>query len=441
MHKIDAVVSIVCSTLLDPAALQRSRRRKGAFTRNNGKLPFWTMMKLLLSNIKKTISATLDEFFSSMNKSAGISIADVPTCSQQAFSKARSGIDHTLFKECFDRVIDYLCAPDTHDYAKRFGDIWGIQIIGIDGSKIPLPNRKNLLVKYGGMGRDASSPTALASIAFDVLNECVIEAEFEPVTSDERTLALRHLQNIKAKNRIDLTRAMFVFDRGYASQEMITFIDKDLNSRYLFRLRDKFNVTIDRLPVPEEQDGIVDQVLELYPGIRVRVLRFYLSSGILETLITNDFLQEKKSFCELYFLRWPTEEEYKLIKEKVGLTCFRGYSENSILQEFWIAMLLANIANAIKLETDGIIRHETQQSGKSLKHKYKTNMNELVGALSRNLPDYMDADSTRERFDVIKHIFKFLLSHKVVDRKGSGESNPRTQPRNVKNHYNVRYTH
>ena len=68
-------------------------------------------------------------------------------------------------------------------------------------------------------------------------------------------------------------------------------------------------------------------------------------------------------------------------------------------------------------------------------------MNELVGALSRNLPDYMDADSTRERFDVIKHIFKFLLSHKVVDRKGSGESNPRTQPRNVKNHYNVRYTH
>ena len=372
-----------------------------------------------------------------MSKSA----ADVPTCSQQAFSKARSGIDHTLFKECFDRVIDYLCAPDTHDYAKRFGDIWGIQIIGIDGSKIPLPNRKNLLVKYGGMGRDASSPTALASIAFDVLNECVIEAEFEPVTSDERTLALRHLQNIKAKNRIDLTRAMFVFDRGYASQEMIAFIDKDLNSRYLFRLRDKFNVTIDRLPVPEEQDGIVDQVLELYPGIRVRVLRFYLSSGILETLITNDFLQEKKSFCELYFLRWPTEEEYKLIKEKVGLTCFRGYSENSILQEFWIAMLLANIANAIKLETDGIIRHETRQSGKSLKHKYKTNMNELVGALSRNLPDYMDTDSTRERFDVIKHIFKFLLSHKVVDRKGSGESNPRTQPRNVKNHYNVRYTH
>ena len=441
MHKVDSVAAIVCSTLLDPEVLKKSRRRKGAFSRNNGKLPFWTMMKLLLSNIKKTISATLDEFFTALGKSAGIPLSDVETCSQQAFSKARSGIDHTMFQECFNRVIDFLCAPNSHDYVKRFGDIWGVQIIGIDGSKIPLPNRKNLLVKYGGMGRDTSSPTALASIAFDVLNECVLEAEFEPLKVDERTLALRHLQNIRAKNRVDLTRAMFVFDRGYASQEMITFIDKELHSRYLFRLRDKFNCTIDALPIPENTTDIIDQELELYPDVRVRVLRFYLSSGILETLITNDFLQDKESFRELYFLRWPTEEEYKLIKEKVGLTCFRGYSENSILQEFWIAMLLANIANVVKLETDGIIRHEAQQSDKSLKHKYKTNMNELIGVLSRNLPDYMDADSTRERFDVIKHIFKFLLSHKVVDRKGSGESNPRTQPRNVKNHYNVRYTH
>ena len=62
MHKVDAVASIVCSTLLNPDVLEKSRRRKGAFTRNNGKLPFWTMMKLLLSNTKKTISSTLDDF-------------------------------------------------------------------------------------------------------------------------------------------------------------------------------------------------------------------------------------------------------------------------------------------------------------------------------------------------------------------------------------------
>ena len=441
MHKVDAVASIVCSTLLDPDVLEKSRRRKGAFTRNNGKLPFWTMMKLLLSNIKKTISSTLDEFFTSLSKSAGIPLSNVKSCSQQAFSKARSGIDHTIFQQCFDNVLDYLCSPGSHEYVKRFGEIWKVQIIAIDGSKIPLPNRKKLLVKYGGMGRDASSPTALASIAFDVLNERVLEAEFEPLTVDERTLALRHLQNIQAKNRVDLTQAMFVFDRGYASKEMITYIEKELHSRYLFRLRDKFSKAIDSLPVPGDPTDIVDQTLELYPGIRVRVLRFYLSSGIIETLVTNDFHQDKESFRELYFLRWPVEEAYKLIKIKVGLICFRGYSENSILQEFWIALLLTNIANVIKLETDGIIQQEIELSDKDLKHNYKTNMNELAGALSRYLPEYMDADSPKERFAVIKHIFDFLIKHRVVDRKGSGESNPRNVPRNVKNHYNIRYTH
>ena len=441
MYKIDAVVSIVCSTLLDPKLLEKSRRRKGAFTRNNGKLPFWTVMKLLLSNIKKTISATLDEFFTSLAKAAGIPLSEIPICTQQAFSKARAGIDHTIFQECFERVLDYLCSPNTHESVKRFGEACGVQIIGIDGSKIPLPNRKSLLAKYGGIGRDASSPTALASIAFDVLNERILEAEFETLDIDERTLALRHLQNIRAKNRVDLTRAMFVFDRGYASQGMIDFFEKDLHSRYLFRLRDKFNVTIDHLPKPENNGDIIDQKLELYPGTTVRVLRFYLSSGILETLITNDFIQKKESFRELYFLRWPTEEEYKLIKVKVGLNCFRGYSENSILQEFWISMLLTNIANVVKIETDAIIEHETKHTGSPKKHNYKTNMNELVGALSRHLPAYMDAETMHERLDVIKHIMRFLVCHRVVDKKGGGESNPRLEPRKVKNHYNVRYTH
>lgn len=441
MHNIDAVVSIVCSTLLDSKILSKARRRKGAFSRNNGKLPYWTMMKLLLSNVKSTISATLDKFFTELSKISGIPIEDVPSCSQQAFSKARSGVDHTIFKECFERVLDYLCAPESHDYAKRFGEIWKLQIIAIDGSRIPLPNRKNLLLKYGGIGRESASPTALASIAFDVLNDRVLEAEFEPLSVDERTLAMRHMQNIEAKNRVDLTRAMFVFDRGYASRDMITYFHKTLHSRYLFRLRNKFSVYIDSLPVPKDEDEIINHVFDLYPGIRVRVLRFYLPSGILETLITNDFNQSSESFKELYFLRWPCEEEYRLIKIKVGLNCFRGYSENSVLQEYWISILLTNIANVIKREMDGIIQYHTEHDGKLKKHKYKTNMNELVGELSRHLPDLMDADSRHERMGIIKHIYNFLIQHRVVDKKGCGESNPRKKPRDVKNHYNSRYTH
>lgn len=442
MHFVDSVISIVCATLLDPDILEKSRRRKGAFTRNCKLLPYWTVMKLLLGNIKDSIASTLDSFFSAFAREHGIPLSEAPRCSQQAFSKARAGISHVLFQECFERVLDFLCSPDSHDYNKRLGGIWGIQVIAIDGSKIPLPSRTSLLDKYGGMGRDASSPTAIASIAFDVLNERILDAQFEPLSIDERTLAMRHMAAIKAKNRVDLLRAMLVFDRGYASRELITYIEKDFHSKYLFRLRDKFNNTIDALPMPTEKGDVIDCELELYEGIRVRVLRFRLPGGTLETLITNDREHEKNLFRDLYFLRWPVEEEYKLIKLKIGLTCFRGYSENSILQEFWIGMLLTNISNVIKRETDGIIKYQTQEETEgSLLYSYKTNMNELAGCLSRDLPYIMDAESRSERMDIIKHMFELLIRTRVRDIKGSGISNPRCTPRNAKWYHNQKFNH
>ena len=166
MKLIQILADIICNTLLDPEALDRSRNRKGAFTRNCGKLPYWTLIKLLLKNVKKTISASLDEFFNELRLMSGTSLSDTVKCSQQAFSKARSGISHCIFKECFERILDFLCCRESLDFHARFMGVWGRQIIAIDGSKIPLPNRKALLEKYGSSGRGSSSPTAIASVTF-----------------------------------------------------------------------------------------------------------------------------------------------------------------------------------------------------------------------------------------------------------------------------------
>lgn len=435
MKLIQVLADIVCKTLLDPQALDRARRRKGAFTRNCGKLPYWTLIKLLLKNAKRTIAASLDEFFHELGLKTG---SHATSCSQQAFSKARSGISHTIFKECFGRVLDFLCSADSLSFHSRFLGLWGLQVIAIDGSKIPLPNRKALLQKFGSTGRGSSSPTAIASVAFDVLNERVLDAQLKPISVDERTLAVRHIENIKSKARTDLLYTMFVFDRGYASKEMISYIEDTVHARYLFRLRSKFNNGIDAIPAPESRDGVTDTAF-LLDGRTVRVLKFYLPSGALETLLTDEFGIGKELFRQLYFLRWPVEENYKLIKEKVGLTDFRGYSENSVMQEFWISMLLTNLALAIKKETDGIIDCTINQKGN--KNKYMTNKNELVGCLCRRLPEYMDAETLSEKFNVIRDIFSFAISHRVQDKKGSGESNPRKPPRKVKHHYNNKTTH
>ena len=438
MKLIQILADIICKTLLDPEALARSRNHKGAFTRNCGKLPYWTLVKLLLSNVRKTISASLNEFFHELCLSSGAPLPDTVKCSQQAFSKARSGISHFIFKECFERMLDFLCSRDSLDSHARFTGVWGRQIIAIDGSKIPLPARKALLEKYGSTGRASNSPTAIASVAFDVLNDRILDAQFEPVSVDERTLAIRHMENIKSKARTNLLYTMFVFDRGYASKNLISYIEDVIHARYLFRLRSKFNTDMDALPAPPDHNGISDNILIL-DGRKIRVLKFYLPSGVLETLITNDFDLDKEKFRQCYFLRWPVEESYKLIKEKIGLTNFRGYSENSVLQEFWISMLLSNLALTIKRETDGIIDSTINQ--KENKHRYMTNRNELVGYLSRHFGEYMDADTLTENFSIIRCIFDFAISHRVRDKKGSGESSLRTIPRKVKHHYNNKSTH
>ena len=204
MKLIQILADIICNTLLAPDVLDRSRNRKGAFTRNCGKLPCWTLIKLLLKNVKKTISASLDEFFNELRLMSGTSLSDTIKCSQQAFSKARSGISHSIFKECFERMLDFLCSRESLDFHARFMGVWGRQIIAIDGAKIPLPNRKALLEKYGSSGRGSSSPTAIASVAFDVLNDRVLDAQLEPISIDERTLAIRHMENIKSKARTNL---------------------------------------------------------------------------------------------------------------------------------------------------------------------------------------------------------------------------------------------
>ncbi len=154
MELIQVLADIVCSTLLDPQALHRARRRKGAFTRNCGKLPYWTLIKLLLKNAKRPIAASLDEFFHEFGLKTG---SHAKGCSQQAFSKARPGISHTIFEECFERVLDFLCSADSLSFHSRFIGLWGLQVIAIDGSKIPLPNRKALLEKFGSTGRGVSS--------------------------------------------------------------------------------------------------------------------------------------------------------------------------------------------------------------------------------------------------------------------------------------------
>ena len=91
----------------------------------------------------------------------------------------------------------------------------------------------------------------------------------------------------------------------YASRELIELLSK--KSYYLFRLRSKFNVEIDALPIGSH-------IITLYDYIKVRIVKFTLPSGETETLLTNLFDLDEAEFKDLYFKRWRVEVKYDVVK-------------------------------------------------------------------------------------------------------------------------------
>ena len=120
--------------------------------------------------------------------------------SQQALSKARSKFDHSPFLKLFNGVRDAFYGAEFLPTLRKFHDKF---LVAIDGSETPLPNLPALLEKFGGTGVKASSPTARMSIAYDVLNDFIIDAAFRPLPVSQRdhakdhkplSLVLRHSQ-------------------------------------------------------------------------------------------------------------------------------------------------------------------------------------------------------------------------------------------------------
>jgi hypothetical protein len=60
-------------------------------------------------------------------------------------------------------------------------------------------------------------------------------------------------------------------------------------------------------------------------------------------------------FKELYFMRWPIECKYYELKERLDIESFNGATSISVMQEFYLNMLISNIRALIKKHVDSNI--------------------------------------------------------------------------------------
>lgn len=105
-------------------------------------------------------------------------------------------------------------------------------------------------------------------------------------------------------------------------------------------------------------------------SISLRVIRFELSPGSFENLITNlpDHGFDLDDFRELYHLRWGLETAFRFIKHTLCLKALHSKKYEYAVKEVWARAILYNFCSEIALHVE-----IEQQEGK---HEYQVNYSE-----------------------------------------------------------------
>ena len=374
MNRIDICKNIIQSIkeyITTPGKLE-PHRAKNHFVRKRKLSLFQVIMYLLY-----TSKASMFQNLSRIREDLGN--LDFPDISKQALSKARQFINPALFKELYYLSVDlfYKQLPSRK--------LWnGYHLFAIDGSKIELPNSKSNFEFFGEMfGYPDPSrrfTMGLDSIVYDVLDDYIVHASFQRYLASERSATLEHLHNLEDLNIYQ--NSVVIFDRGYYSEDMFRYCVEHQHL-CLMRLKQNYNIAkkcsgdiITVLP-GNEKDGTED--------VRIRVIEVILNDGTKEYLATNLFDSHisQQMFRELYFYRWPVETKYKELKSRLAIEEFSGATTTSVLQEFYINVLLSNLSSLIKNQVD----EEIQITAKSTnKYRYQANRAFIIGRIKTIVP-------------------------------------------------------
>ena len=157
--------------------------------------------------------------------------------------------------------------------------------------------------------------------------------------------------------------------------------------------------------------------------IKIRVIAVPLESGETEYLATNIFDENftVEMFKELYFLRWPIESKYYELKYRINLEEFNGATSLAIRQEFFINLLISNLAALIKNAADDEIDANANPRNK---YRYQANRTFIIGRLKRIIPKCLAGLCDIE---IIDQIYTEALSRKSQMQPGRRQKRARIE--------------
>lgn len=349
--------------------------------------------------LTKTLQVELARFFKVLKgQSSEVRV------SKQAFSQARQKLCEQAFILVDERLLDEFYTDNTYSTWK------GYRLVGIDGSTAQLPDSEEIREEFGVVSNQygAVMPMARISVAYDVENDLGIDAIMAPYRSEERDLALQHLDVIEAfDQRTDGRRGhagdLLLFDMGYPALYFIALFilaGKDVLIRtsdaFLKEVQEAIHSDLDdqiiRIPIQTPRRPLPPKLRARKPEIdpdwviSLRVLSMYLEDGTVEYLLTTLLDTEKfpyELFQGLYAKRWGSETNYDVLKNILEIENFTGKSVLSVRQDFYATVLTNNIQGLIQWELQEEI--EGDNRSKPRKYQYALNKNVSIGLLKDTL--------------------------------------------------------
>jgi hypothetical protein len=328
---------------------------------------------------------------------------------QQAFSKQRMMFDHSPFEAMARELIRV-------EYSGKFKlpQFNGYHILAVDGSKMPLPNTPELREKYGTFGSENCVKVGISAL-YDAGHRYILDAALYPAGFNEREAMKAHVDFVVKNIPLISGNCIFTADRGYASLDVSDYLLQE-NVNFCIRISTSLNITKEAMP------GITNVKVGEHSLTLVTV---ELENGNREYLLTNVSGFSAEQYAEIYHMRWNIETEFDVVKNKIGLEGLSGKSDNTLKQDFWAAITVANMLAAAYSEAVEKVR--TKRENKANKYVYQPNVTHIVSVLKDEIIKLLvdsDPDSRKRRFLKIQ----LELSRSVVPIRKN-----RSAPRNPNN--------
>jgi hypothetical protein len=343
------IVSRLRTELHAQTTQERFRRADGDFSRQPT-LTFARVATLILRGHQVSQQNAVNKFF----RELGLPERSV---TGGAYCQARQKLKPELFVHLNQCVVEDFTLLSQADGTWR--DWHGHRLLGGDGTKLNLPDTKAMRAaystvsnQYGALGEVVQG---LAVVVYDLLNDLGVAAHLGKLAHEPDVLA-HQLGTASTAGDV------FVLDRNFADYAFIAWGIQQGRELIIRCPRSSFGVVNDF-----RESDLTDQVVTLHCSARrttrvavraqglpevvtVRLLKFTLTTGETEVLLTTLCDQQRyphAEFYQVYGWRWQQETWYDRLKNIFELERFSGLTPLAIAQDFYGVLFLMTLESTL----------------------------------------------------------------------------------------------